>query len=350
MYLNIIWQDKTLKVLFQADYRYLAGLMGLISRCTGLPINDIDASFKDKDGRLSQIDVDDDIDEFIKQSKTNVVEVFVQEKGNCSDPHEVKGSFIKEFGDAAISDIKSNGKNTDVVFSDINMAIFSRKNNARSESPDFERYKPVMKLSSAQQDKPVTRQLIDNNMTNQPEKVPNNTVTPPKNACIALTSQIVVHTDAECDHCGIYPLTGRRFMCLRCHDYDLCEECGLKNVHGHEMIQLQKPVTSQELSSLLEGFIQRLKDPSPNNKQQPGNYLKATDEHAEAEMKPERLSVNNLKIKDIIVNHIETNENTDVTSHDTKDTLVKEYTSVSGLTRRYQAQGVATYYKHLDGF
>jgi len=51
----------------------------------------------------------------------------------------------------------------------------------------------------------------------------------------------VVHTGITCDGCSQSPITGIRFKCRTCADYDLCESCEAKNVHpaDHPMIKFK---------------------------------------------------------------------------------------------------------------
>ena len=37
----------------------------------------------------------------------------------------------------------------------------------------------------------------------------------------------------------MYPLTGNRFKCLDCPDYDLCQECASKDEHPHNMLLIK---------------------------------------------------------------------------------------------------------------
>jgi len=51
----------------------------------------------------------------------------------------------------------------------------------------------------------------------------------------------VVHHGITCDGCQQSPITGVRFKCRTCPDYDLCEACEAKNVHpaDHPMIKFK---------------------------------------------------------------------------------------------------------------
>lgn len=51
----------------------------------------------------------------------------------------------------------------------------------------------------------------------------------------------VVHRGITCDGCQQSPITGIRFKCKTCSDYDLCESCEAKNVHpaDHPMVKFK---------------------------------------------------------------------------------------------------------------
>jgi len=54
-------------------------------------------------------------------------------------------------------------------------------------------------------------------------------------------STAVVHHGITCDGCQQSPITGIRFKCRTCPDYDLCEACEAKNVHpaDHPMVKFK---------------------------------------------------------------------------------------------------------------
>ena len=56
-------------------------------------------------------------------------------------------------------------------------------------------------------------------------------------------SQVVVHHGITCDGCNQSPITGVRFKCRTCHDFDLCEACEAKNTHpaAHPLVKFKTP-------------------------------------------------------------------------------------------------------------
>ena len=63
-----------------------------------------------------------------------------------------------------------------------------------------------------------------------------------------------VHTNVNCDGCGISPLTGNRYKCICCPDYDLCEACvntkNERNIHpqSHLFVRLSERIDSNTVA------------------------------------------------------------------------------------------------------
>lgn len=46
------------------------------------------------------------------------------------------------------------------------------------------------------------------------------------------------HMNITCDKCGVHNFKGRRFKCMVCPNFDLCEKCENSHIHGHPMIRM----------------------------------------------------------------------------------------------------------------
>ena len=50
-----------------------------------------------------------------------------------------------------------------------------------------------------------------------------------------------VYVEIKCDGCGAKPLTGCRYRCVICPDFDICENCEDKEIHAeHPMVRFRQ--------------------------------------------------------------------------------------------------------------
>lgn len=54
--------------------------------------------------------------------------------------------------------------------------------------------------------------------------------------------KVTNHHGIVCDNCQASPIVGKRFKCLECFDYDLCEKCESSNVHEHNMLLIKNKI------------------------------------------------------------------------------------------------------------
>ena len=56
-----------------------------------------------------------------------------------------------------------------------------------------------------------------------------------------------VHQGVNCDQCGELPITGIRYKCLNCSDYDICMKCEVSHPHdrSHVFAKIHTPVSGQ---------------------------------------------------------------------------------------------------------
>ena len=58
-----------------------------------------------------------------------------------------------------------------------------------------------------------------------------------------IVSNLKIHRGVTCDGCGVHPITGTRYKCVICPNFDYCENCEekLHNEHSHPMVQIPSP-------------------------------------------------------------------------------------------------------------
>ena len=54
--------------------------------------------------------------------------------------------------------------------------------------------------------------------------------------------EVQSHARVSCDGCNLTPITGVRYMCSVCNNFDLCASCEAKGLHSeHPMLKIRKP-------------------------------------------------------------------------------------------------------------
>lgn len=63
----------------------------------------------------------------------------------------------------------------------------------------------------------------------------------------------MTHERITCDGCKIDPITGTRWKCLVCDDYDLCDACHSSGAHPleHAMLQIETPADAEDLREVV---------------------------------------------------------------------------------------------------
>jgi len=68
----------------------------------------------------------------------------------------------------------------------------------------------------------------------------NNQESQQKNRIDELSLEIV-HDRVICDGCGLKPITGVRYKCAICNNFDLCQECEETIDHDHPFLKIKHP-------------------------------------------------------------------------------------------------------------
>ena len=67
--------------------------------------------------------------------------------------------------------------------------------------------------------------------------------------CFNPTIPIIIHT---CNQCGSYIVSGKRWHCSICSDYDLCDPCKVQYSHEHELTPFDLSATAHDESLILD--------------------------------------------------------------------------------------------------
>lgn len=107
------------------------------------------------------------------------------------------------------------------------------------------------------------------------------------------------HTTVTCDGCKVVPIIGKRFACIECPDYDLCETCESKNEHTHFMVRCIQPIPSDLLDTIRRRYARGHSKPAIN-KEDPGMKVSlrfTNDRNRSNNNSSERVAVMERKMK-----------------------------------------------------
>ena len=71
-----------------------------------------------------------------------------------------------------------------------------------------------------------------------------------KDSQYTLPSSSGVHKNIYCNKCKKVEFSGKRYKCLVCYDYDLCENCERKGNHLHPMLKIDASNDKSDMNSL----------------------------------------------------------------------------------------------------
>ena len=99
----------------------------------------------------------------------------------------------------------------------------------------------------------------------------------------------ITHDKISCDVCTVYPIKGRRFNCMVCPDYDLCEKCEASHPHNHPMMRILKPANFNEMLDYKKTFT-NMDRPRPQHKLRVPDVLKNPAPKPPAMPKPQHFN------------------------------------------------------------
>lgn len=95
----------------------------------------------------------------------------------------------------------------------------------------------------------ITKSIVESNI--QGDIIPKEL----KQAPVQLSTVLTKHVGVNCDSCHQQNFQGRRFKCLVCDDFDLCENCEAKTPsHAHPMIRVVNEADNNVLNELYQKY------------------------------------------------------------------------------------------------
>lgn len=98
----------------------------------------------------------------------------------------------------------------------------------------------------------------------------------PKKPAELDTNFTIIHENVNCSECKIQPITGIRFKCIQCENFELCEFCEEIVSHPHALLKLKTPIqcytnytkivsvfnTAEHLPGLKDIIQKKVKEPA----------------------------------------------------------------------------------------
>ena len=285
MFLKINWNNKTKKISLTADLHNYQKFLEIIKVVTGLDPKNLEIYFFDVENEKlpmnDRLDFDyflagksnDKYRELFVEKKATYSELFLRERDaelqECFKKLDIKMSNMSGVTDPSFVEkaMKESQLNSNFMFSqnktdtkapDTGLEDFSshflKRNNPFLPNPVSTPLSPFLEISKpdirlAKVESIIT---IDEDEFTFKSKCPflkNKTEEKTK------TGSKTIHNCVSCDVCGTENITGKRFKCLVCKDYDICETCEDNNSHNfHPMIRCSESESRVILAKITKKY------------------------------------------------------------------------------------------------
>jgi hypothetical protein len=216
MFLKINWDNKVKKVSL-GQVKDAKAFFDLISRATDIP--SAQASIKFVDGENDQLTIRDNLD----------FEYFL----SCGTDGKYKSVFVERDGQAKVEEAKM---------------VVEKVTEKALDDPYEQAHLQAINVNARPHRALGFYRGIDEFCHHFDEALtlrPQTPATPVKE----------IHAGIICDVCEATNITGKRFKCLVCVNFDVCETCEAKEAHGdHPMVRLNKKEESYVLDRLTRKF------------------------------------------------------------------------------------------------
>lgn len=206
MVLKLTFGGRTKKIAVKEDGLTQKGLAEIAARMAGVSIEKIELSFLDGENDRLKIVDEDDFEYFISCSDSKaqtfpIIEVSLKE----NEQEGLEESLLVSTQDPT---------HEEEAFRELNEKVISMTESLAELKKSVSDFKPL----------PSSKNLG------------------------------VSHYNVICDGCQAAPIVGKRFKCLVCPDFDLCETCELKG-HSHPMVRLAEVTNNLFASRLQEKYV-----------------------------------------------------------------------------------------------
>lgn len=221
MFLKVIHNGKTKKLKFSEELQEYDAFLNTIMTISGIELENIRMTFVDNELEVLPINDRLDFDYFLADVNNNKFkEIKVERKENLSTPTNTTEEKILTAEPITINLEEELAKET-------------VKESAEFECPFLNWKKEFSKQLS------VESVHVEENKPE--EKKP------------------FVHSHVTCDSCHTQGIVGKRFKCMQCFNFDICETCESENKHSHHLlIRCNESIPERLVEKLCNKFNRKL--------------------------------------------------------------------------------------------
>ena len=301
MFVKISFEDEFKKVIFKEEYKCYEKLLALVKKVTKKEEKDFQLFFTDLEKTEIEIKDDLDIEYFLSQVDPDKVireirvvkreqiekeaeplkqdqidspykekpdidvepleepfELTEKEKPVTQEQPKETPVYVGEISESTF-DIKEEKKEP-IVMDDKDEELLNEASKNQLNTMEESFHLAIDKISQVR-DKVAKR---ENKLKELPDKLEKQMEIKKKNEDRRKEKEIrkkkkmvrdqILHENVSCDMCKVHPIKGRRFNCMVCPDYDLCERCEASQAHSHPMMRILKPASFAEMLDYKKTF------------------------------------------------------------------------------------------------
>lgn len=298
MFLKVYWDNKIKKVNFSEDLGDYKNFIGMVHKITKIPVGDMVITFVDLEDEKLEIKDNLDFEYFNKVTEgRKFKDVFVEVRNFEIEPQlDIQTSQILE-------EVMNNGEE--------NCSFKQPMNNCFNKNPmNCEPLKKVKdSFSTYNPEKSIPLEAINTELRQSGrlpfyrgfEDVGCNFIQPVGSEPLQSSTEIykelpiykcmgdfvnhfdvslnlkkvksTFHSGITCDVCGQVNITGKRYKCLVCHNFDICEKCESNDRHSdHPMVRCAKIECNKTLNKLNKKFLKYKNKAERKSKKAETNY------------------------------------------------------------------------------
>ena len=251
MVLKLVFEGKLKKVSLDNRTVSLEETLEIASRLAKTKVDQIELYYKDSEGDVIKIVDTDDFEYFLSNTDEGsevhpTIEVKIATQNSEIIPVALESLKEMEQKVKSLSESLVEVKNSLIASKEVETQIETKPEIVMEVVPEV-----VLEIFPEIEQKNETEVQVEQEA---PEKQPFVDETSPEPKREKLPTRIV-HMNVVCDGCRAQPIIGRRFKCMICPNYDLCESCEAKEEHEHPMLRLSKLSSNFFLDKVQKNFV-----------------------------------------------------------------------------------------------